>query len=130
MRHEFAVGRMIECLDRRNTLQQLRRVALDVLEQLVLGVRRAPDQDRACGANSVHHRLKESLVLGTVAAADRIGLVMDMPCRPSRVYHRALDVIGIEMEHASLVVIDPNYCMKMLTQDVLLDPIDRPGSFN
>ena len=106
--HQLAVGRMIERLHRRDTRQQLRRMLLDMLEQLVLGVRRAADQDRARVTDGLHHRVEESLVLGSVAAADRIGLVMDMPCGAVRVDHVTLDLIRIEMKHAGLVVIDPD----------------------
>jgi hypothetical protein len=120
MGHELAVGGMIEGLDRRDTRHQLRRMALNMLEQLMLGVRRTADEDRTSATDGFHHRVKERLVLGAVATADPIRLVMDMPCRPDRVYHGALDVIGIEMKHAGLVVIDPDDRVKMLTQEVLL----------
>ena len=45
---------------------------------------------------------------------------MDVAGRVLRVYHGTLGVISIEMKHARLVVIDPDYGMKMLTQDLLL----------
>jgi hypothetical protein len=60
------------------------------------------------------------LILGTVAAADRMRLVMDVPHWLRRVYQGALDLIGIEMKHTRLVVVDPDYCMKMLAQELLL----------
>src|ERR1700722_7548155 len=49
-----------------------------------------------------------------------MGLVMDVARRLVRMHHGALGVIGIEMKHARLVVIDPDHGMKMLTQGLLL----------
>jgi len=95
-------------------------MALDMLEQLVLGVRWPADQHRPGSADGLYYRVEEMLILGAVAAADRMRLVMDVAARLLRVYYRALDVIGTEMEHAGLVVIDPDYGMKVLTQVVLL----------
>jgi hypothetical protein len=120
MRHQFAIGGMIQCLHSRNSRQQLRLMALDMLEQLVLGVRWPADQHRPGSADGLYYRVEEMLILGAVAAADRMRLVMDVAARLLRVYYRALDVIGTEMEHAGLVVIDPDYGMKVLTQVVLL----------
>jgi hypothetical protein len=120
MRHEFPVRRMIQSLHAGNARQQLRRVPLDVLEQLVLGIGRAAQQNRARGSKLVHYRLEESLIFGAVATADRIGLVVDVTRRPQRMNHGALDVIGIEVEHPRLVMIDPDDCMKMLAQELLL----------
>ena len=39
-------------------------MALDVLEQLVLGIRRSADQHRAGSLDGLHHRVKERLILG------------------------------------------------------------------
>jgi hypothetical protein len=111
---------MIQRFHRRNSRYQQRLMALDVLEQFVLGIGWSADQHRTGSADGLHDLVEEMLILGAVAAADRMGLVMDVAARLLGVYHGALGVIGIEMEHPRLVVIDPDYCVKMLGQDELL----------
>ena len=113
---QLAVGRMIERLDAGNARQQLCRMPLDVLEQLVLGIRRPADQYGAGSADLGHHGVEEILVLSDVAAADRVGLVVNVTRWVIGVHHGALDVIGIEMKYARLVVIDPDDGMVMLVQ--------------
>ena len=78
---EGRVGRMVDRLDPGQTLDQLRVVAMDVLHQLGLGVGRAGDQHRPGIGDGDGDLMEKVPILRGVAAADRIGLVMDMERR-------------------------------------------------
>jgi hypothetical protein len=58
--------------------------------------------------------MKEGLVLGGVAAADRMRLVMQMVDLVLRMHHLVVDVLDIEVKHARLAMIDPDDGMEML----------------
>jgi hypothetical protein len=52
--------------------------------------------------------LKEILVFRRVAAADAVGLVMNMARRVVGVQDEAVDVRNVEMKDARFAVVDPN----------------------
>jgi len=57
--------------------------------------------------------------VGGVAAAARVGFVMDMFGRSLRMYHQLLCRIGVEMHHAGLVVVDPDDRVEVLAHAAL-----------
>jgi hypothetical protein len=55
--------------------------------------------------------LKEILVFRRVAAADAVGLVMNVARRVVGVQDEAIDVRNVEMKDAGFAVVDPNNCV-------------------
>ena len=87
---------MIDGLDPGNMLDQLRIVVMDVLHQLGLGVGRTGDEDFACVGDGGGNLVEEILILGGMAAADRVRLVMDVAGRVVRVQHETVDIVGLD----------------------------------
>ena len=101
------------------TRAQLGWVAFNVLYELVLGAGGTRDQHFAGATNCLDHRAKEVLIFRAMPAADGIGLVMNMPCGVLGMDLLKLNLVRVEMEHARLVVIYPNDCMKNLGHSAL-----------
>jgi hypothetical protein len=63
--------------------------------------------------------MQEILILAGVSAADRIGLVVDMPRWIMRMNDEAFGVVAIEMKDARFAMIDPDNCVIMTRHDGL-----------
>jgi hypothetical protein len=114
MGDELAVARMIDGLDADDYLHQLRIVRTDVLDQFGLGIGRSGDKHRAGIRDGLRDSMKESVIFGGIAAADRVCLVVDVSRRIVRVQHQPFDVRWAEMEHARFMVINPNNRVKVM----------------
>jgi hypothetical protein len=103
-----AVTRMIDGLHPRDDVDQPGIMVVDMFQKFGLGVRRAGDQDGAGIRHRLRNGMEKILALGSMPAADGIGLMMYMPGRVFRMQHQAVDLRRPKMEHAGFMVIDPD----------------------
>jgi hypothetical protein len=121
---ECTIGGMVYGLNRRDPLDELGVVAVDVLDQFGLGIRRTGDQYCAGGPDCTDHVLKEGVIFGGVSAADRIGFVMNVSGGMLRMYDDLVNIRRVEMKHSRFMVINPDGSVIVVRQDVL-----RNGNF-
>jgi len=121
---ECTIGRVVDGLNRRDPLDELGVVAVDVLDQLGLGICRTGNQYRAGGTDCTDHVLKEGVIFGGVAATDRVGFVMNVSSGMLRMHDDLVNIRGVEMKHPRFMVIDPDGSVIVVRQDVL-----RAGNF-
>ena len=86
----------------------LRIIFSNILGEFDFGAGRSKDQNLAGIADGVQHLFKEFLAFLGVAAADRVGLVMNMPCRHVGMQDDLIEAGKAEVEDPSLQVIDPD----------------------
>jgi len=116
---ECAIGGMVDGLNRRDPLHELGIVAVDVLDQFGLGIRRTGDQYCAGGTDCTDHVLKEGVIFGGVPAADRVRFVMDVSSGMLRMHDDLVNIRRVEMKHPRFMVIDPDGSVIVVRQDVL-----------
>jgi len=109
---------MIDGLHRRNGVHQIRLMAVDVLHELGLRIGRACDEDRARLCDRLGDRVKESVILSGVSAADAVRLVVDMSGWMLGVKDQLVDFRRTKIKHARLMMIDPDHRMKMLAHKI------------
>ena len=115
---------MVDGLNRRDPLDELGVVAVDVLDQFGLGIRRTSDQYCARGTDCTDHVLKENVIFGGVPAADRVRFVMNVSSGMLRMHDDLVNIRRVEMKHPCFMVIDPNGSVIVVRQGVL-----RNGNF-
>ena len=115
---ECAIGRMVNGLNRRDPLDELGIVAVDVLDQLGLGIRRTGDQYCAGGTDCTDHVLKEGVIFGGVPAADRVGFVVNVSSGMLRMHDDLVNIRRVEVEHPRFMVIDPDSSVIVVRHDV------------
>ena len=115
---------MVDGLNRRDPLHELGIVAVDVLDQLGLGIRRTGDQYCAGGTDCTDHVLKEGVILRGVPATDRVRFVMNVSSGMLRMHDDLVNIRCVEMKHPRFMVIDPDGSVIVIRQDVL-----RNGNF-
>jgi hypothetical protein len=111
MIHKRIVGGMIDRFDADNPVDEFRIMAMDVLDQFGLRVRRTRDEDELGVFYGFDGVVQEFLIFGRMSAADRIGLVMDMPRGIVRFDDDPIGLKPVEMEDARFAVIDPDDCV-------------------
>jgi hypothetical protein len=116
---ECAIGGMVDGLNRRDPLHELGIVAVDVLDQFGLGIRRTSDQYCARGTDCTDHVLKENVIFGGVPAADRVRFVMNVSSGMLRMHDDLVNIRRVEMKHPRFMVIDPDGSVIVVRQDVL-----------
>jgi hypothetical protein len=79
-----------------------------MFDEFCFRVRRPRDEYSSGTRNGVCHVLKEILVLRRVAAADAVGLMVNVARRVLWVQHDAIDLCNVEMKDARFAVVDPN----------------------
>jgi hypothetical protein len=79
-----------------------------VLDQLRFGVRRAGDEYELRRCQGGCDIVQEGLIFGRMAAADGIGLVMNVSRRIVRVDDDLIGLKPVEIENASFAMIDPD----------------------
>jgi hypothetical protein len=121
---ECTIGGMVDGLNRRDPLDKLWVVAVDMLDQFGLGIRRTGDQYCAGGADGTDHVLKEGVIFRGVSAADRVGFVMNVSSGMLRMHDDFVNIRRVEMKHPRFMVIDPDGSVIVVRQDVL-----RNGNF-
>src|SRR5260370_3305568 len=78
---ELRVAWMIDGLHADNGAHQLGTVVLNMLDQFGLCICWPSDEYRTCICDGIRHRLQIGMILGCMPAADRICLVVNVPCR-------------------------------------------------
>jgi len=110
---------MVDGLNRRDPLDELGVVAVDVLDQFGLRIGRTGDQYCAGGTDCTDHVLKEGVIFGGVPAADRVGSVMNVSSGMLRMHDDLVNIRRVEMKHPRFMVIDPDGSVIVVRQDVL-----------
>jgi hypothetical protein len=124
MGDECTIAGMVDGLNRRDPLDEWGVVAVDVLDQFGLGVRRTGDQYCAGAADCTDHVLKEGVIFGGMPAADRVGFVMNVSSGMFRMHDDFVNIRRVEMKHSRFMVIDPDGRVIVVRQEVL-----RNGKF-
>ena len=106
--NQFLVCRVIDRFDARNMLDEPGLVAMDVFDEFGLGNGRARDQDRMYVCQRCGYGVQVILVLGRMAGADAIRLMMQMLGWIVRMQHELIDAVAIEMKDAGFAMIDPD----------------------
>jgi hypothetical protein len=126
MPDQFAIRRMIDRFNTGNLLAQQRSMLLYVLDEFHLGICRPGNQNRPGIGNGVSYALIKIMILGCVATADGLRLVVKMARWIMRVKDKLVDVRNVEMKHARFAVIDPNNRMVVMRHGRLLLEISAP----
>jgi len=114
---ECTIGGMVDGLNRRDPLDELGVVAVDVLDQFGLRIGRTGDQYCSGGTDCTDHVLKEGMIFGGVPAADRVGFVMNVSSGMLRMHDDLVNIRRVEMKHPRFMVIDPNGSVIVVRQD-------------
>jgi len=113
------IARMIDRFHAGNGFHLAWLVLVNVLDQFGLGVRRAGDENGIGLGERFRDGMKVLMIRGSVSAADRIGLVMDVLGRMLWMDDEPLDIGRTEMKYARLPVIDPDDGVVMMAGHVL-----------
>jgi hypothetical protein len=105
---KLPVAWMIDGFDSDDDPHQLGIMLADVLDQLGFGIGRPGNENRAGVGDRLRDRLKKGVILRGVPTPDGVCLVVDVLGRTIRVQHEPFHISRAEMEHACLMVIDPN----------------------
>jgi hypothetical protein len=89
--NQLAIGGVINRLNAGNLGAQPRYVSADMLHELRLGICRSRNQYSSRIGNGLCHSLKEIVILRRMAAANRIGLVVNMAGGLVGMQHEAID---------------------------------------
>jgi hypothetical protein len=111
---EFSIRRMVDRFDARYFGAQARRMLFDVLDEFRLRICGSRDEDGSGVGEAIRHALKKFVVIRNVAAANAVGLVMNVACRMFRAQHQPVDIGNVEMKDTSLSVINPHDRMVMV----------------
>ncbi len=114
---------MVDGFDARHAHGKIGLVRRQMFRQLVLGAGRPDDQDRARPGESLGDVIEEILVDRRMAAADRVGLGVQMHHPVVGMDHGTVDLVGIEVKDLRFVMIDPDDGVKMRLHT---DPCLRP----
>ena len=112
---------MIDRFHAGNGFHLARLVLMNVLDQLGLGVGRAGDENGIGVGERFGDGVKILMIRGGMSAADRIGLVMNMPRRHVGMKDDLIEAGKTEMEDPGLQMVDPDDRVKMMLHD--LDPV-------
>jgi hypothetical protein len=89
-------------------------MAMNVLHELGLCIGRTRDENGARVRDRFGDRLKESVILRRMPAADAVRLVVDMSGWMLGVENQLVDIRRANMKDARFMMIDPDHGMKML----------------
>jgi hypothetical protein len=102
------VAWVVDSLHAHDDVHQLGIVVMNVFDQLGLCIGGSGNEDRTGVCDRFGGGVKIVVILGGMSASDGVRFVMDVPGRMIRVQNESFDVRRAEMEHARLMVIDPN----------------------
>jgi hypothetical protein len=123
---KLPVAWMIDGFDSDDDPHQLGIMLADVLDRLGFGIGRPGNENRAGVRDRLSDRLKKGVILRGVPTPDGVCLVVDVLGRTIRVQHEPFHISRAEMEHACLMVIDPNDRMKVMAVHGISPFADRP----
>src|SRR5580704_16055524 len=104
--HKLMVRGMIRRLDAFDLDHHFRVRMLDVLDELGFLASWSDDEDSAGVGDRPGYFLEKILVLGSVAAADRVRLVVKVANRILWAHHQLVHVSRVEVKYARLSVVD------------------------
>jgi hypothetical protein len=114
MGDELPVARMVHGLHTDDFLHQGAIMSADVLDQLSFRIGWSRNENCAGICNRLRDCLKEGVILRGMPAPDRVCLMVDVLGRVIWVQYEPLHVGRAELEHARLVMIDPDNRMKVM----------------
>ena len=91
---KFPVGRMVDGLNARDLGTQRRHMSFDMLDEFNFGICRSCDQDGTRIGDGLCHALQKLLILRRVAAANAVGLVVNVARGIVREQHEVVDPQG------------------------------------
>jgi hypothetical protein len=100
--------------NRNYSTADLRIMLANIFGEFDFRAGRSEDQDLAGIADGVEHLFQEFFAFMDMAAANRIGLVMNMSRRHVRVQDHLIEAGKAEVKDPGLQVVDPNDCVKMM----------------
>jgi hypothetical protein len=117
---DLRIARMVGGFDRDDSTADYRIVHANIFCEFDFGAGRSEDQYFAGTADGIQHLFQEFLAFMDVAAADRVGLVMNMPRRHVGMKDDLIEAGETEMEDPRLQMVDPDDRVKMMLHE--LDP--------
>jgi hypothetical protein len=106
--HDLAIARMVGSFDRNDTFADFWVLVAEIFGKFRLRVGGANNQDFAGIGDDVHHLRKKLLVQAGMTAADRIGLMVDVPRREVRMQGNLVFARQADVKNLSLRMVDPN----------------------
>jgi hypothetical protein len=105
---QLGVARVIDGFDSDDPRLQRALVLLHVLEEVQLGLRRTDDENLVLALERVRHLVKEAmLVVRVIPHPQVLFLGMPMNVRAWRVNDGLTDLVGVDVEDASFLLIEP-----------------------
>ena len=111
---DLGIAGMVGGFNRDYSTADLRIMFANIFGEFDFSAGRSKDQNLAGIADGVQHLFKEFLAFMDVAAADRIGLVMNMPRRHVGMKDDLIEAGKAEMEDPGLQMVDPDDRVEML----------------
>jgi hypothetical protein len=108
------IAGMVGGFNRNYSIADLRIMFANVFGEFDFSAGRSEDQDFAGIADGVQHLFQEFLAFMDMAAADRIGLVMNMPRWQVGVQDDFIETGKTEVEDPGLQMVDPDDRVKMM----------------
>jgi hypothetical protein len=115
---DLTVGRVIQRFDTLNLGFEAWSVFGDMLHEHGFFAGRSGDENSSSVRQRIGDILKVGLVFCSVAAADRIRLVVNVAHRVFWAYDSCIPIRSVEMEDAGLVMVDPYDSVKMIRHDL------------
>ena len=106
--HQLFVCGVINCLNAGNVLNQRLLIAVYVLDQLGLGIRRTSDQDLVDAGKRERDTVEIVLIFGGVPRPDAVGFMVQVMRWVFRMNDNAAGAFPVEMKDACFAMIDPN----------------------
>lgn len=111
--HDLGIGGMIGRFHRDDAIGGLRVLVAEIFGKLGLGTGRADNKDFTGAADGVHHLPKKLPIQSDMTAADRIGLVVEVPRRHVRMQDDLVGAGQADVENFGLRMVDPDDRMKV-----------------
>ena len=111
---DLGIAGMVGGFNRDDSTAYCRIVPANIFCEFDFSAGRSEDEDFAGIAHGVQHLFQEFLAFMDVAAADRIGLVMNMPRRHVGMKDDLIEAGKTEMEDPGLQMVDPDDRVKMM----------------
>jgi hypothetical protein len=111
---DLGIAGMVGGFNRDDSTADCRIMLANIFCEFDFSAGRSEDEDFAGIAHGIQHLFQEFLAFMDVAAADRIGLVMNMPRRHVGMKDDLIEAGKTEMEDPGLQMVDPDDRVKMM----------------
>ena len=112
-RHQLAIAGMINRFNCGDAFGNLGVMRCEVMHQFSFGVGRAGDENGATARQGVGHLVEVGDIRGLMAAADGVGLVVNMLRGMIRMDDQLFNIIFAEIKNLGFAVINPDDGVKM-----------------